>query len=944
MEHNRRELPRRHLDDLLLRICSLPKVFTLPHPSGNSVGQAMSSDISRPTQSALARERGNKFYRKGLLNQAIIAYKVAVELDPSDYSPLFNLSAASFEAGKYAESVAFGDQARGRLLDDDTPNEAKLQKLLVRMAKSNILLLDLDTARKSIEGIRPGKERTGLVLALENAEAAHSSASDPRAAGKAILDLPRYKPHMQDVPDYFPVGHDRAESLYSDALKSNKDETLSFLFCGIGDGRHLFQTILLFFLQNMRSSAAPRNLHFTLVDHKPAVIARLLVFFALFDASVEGPTVRDEDSATVAFLFCTHLIPPWAWERLQGAVDKLLGALDRGEQPFTWVYLPPSHNKEVSRVLRAWQDSVPEHFSTSRIRSVIKFELMRKGMMSMSMPNSAEPISLPECTLDHRLLRKCSIISPRLDDMKRFEKDLVGLLRSFAKSEAGSEKALSDYIDKNWKLNPTIIDTDLQARWDISPEELNLDFDPAEVAENLVDEQKEMIGQNKTKTLVMDFVTAYFRYFLTSLGSLQGRVLLELRLGEMTDTLERIHYDAFEDSRVEDTSGGEVPAKPRLPWPQKFHAVHMSNIPDYVGGSLTSFLHGSPLLCEGPGTGLLSCVLRNPPEWSSIDNFNAEHLLMYDRKRLQAHFGLALSRETPEEQPGPFSSAPFVMMPYYRWEKTRPAKKDLMSRPELSRWLYAHFLKLCLPYPRPPASFTLVYSPLNQTVFLRLLCLAASLGYPAHWLSDIVDSLLSGEITTTARAPRRCVLQPADADAIHPLRKLDVRPFREEFATLLSLWRAADRGLANLVLATAQLVPPRLVAKYTLQFPAALFTVRPYSRDTAGDRNLNLQVPHFILVFWRAPADPPQSTDLRAVLMEGSQRPIHVLSTFEWRSSDGMVGFWLDERVVEGMRTEQGGGEDWRVFIWRSDTWHRLTRGLRLADADIRKGGKIGGE
>lgn len=58
--------------------------------------------------------------------------------------------------------------------------------------------------------------------------------------------------------------------------------------------------------------------------------------------------------------------------------------------------------------------------------------------------------------------------------------------------------------------------------------------------------------------------------------------------------------------------------------------------------------------------------------------------------------------------------------------------------------------------------------PLNLTIFLRLLSHISKLGYPAHWLSHVVNSLLKGEITTIARAPRRLVLLQKDVDEAHP--------------------------------------------------------------------------------------------------------------------------------------------------------------------------------
>lgn len=205
---------------------------------------------------------------------------------------------------------------------------------------------------------------------------------------------------------------------------------------------------------------------------------------------------------------------------------------------------------------------------------------------------------------------------------------------------------------------------------------------------------------------------------------------------------------------------------------------HLANLlrSEYVGGPLTSFLYASPLLKSGPGTGLTSTVLRNPPKWKSIDQFLAEYLLLYDRELIRTHFSLKLSTEVHEDPNDIYHQMGlgFSLMDYVLWERTESQPltfEQLMPKQKLTKWLHAVFLKLCLPYPRPKMDHSLVYAPLNLTTFLRLLSHIAELGYPAHWLSPVVTSLLEGEITTITRAPRRLVLLQKDIDEAQTPRK-----------------------------------------------------------------------------------------------------------------------------------------------------------------------------
>lgn len=59
---------------------------------------------------------------------------------------------------------------------------------------------------------------------------------------------------------------------------------------------------------------------------------------------------------------------------------------------------------------------------------------------------------------------------------------------------------------------------------------------------------------------------------------------------------------------------------------------------DYVGASLTTFLHGIPLLYEEGKSLLRSYVLRNTPAWLTHDQFLAEYLLLSDRATIESHF------------------------------------------------------------------------------------------------------------------------------------------------------------------------------------------------------------------------------------------------------------------------------------------------------------------
>lgn len=242
----------------------------------------------------------------------------------------------------------------------------------------------------------------------------------------------------------------------------------------------------------------------------------------------------------------------------------------------------------------------------------------------------------------------------------------------------------------------------------------------------------------------------------------------------------------------------------------------------------------------------------------------------------------------------------------------------LMPRARLERWLYAHFLKICLPAKRAPEDAgggATVYAPLNLTGFMRLVLRLAERGYPAHWLGTVLENLTSGLIKTTARAPRKEVMDVEDVGKSYPSRQMTVAPWVTEFTTLVGIWR----GLMpfGFVVAHGAHVTLADVCEYSITFP-----------DFRGKR-VRLRVPHFILVFYNMYLGiMPQS--LRSTLLDDevgdnsgqakkarAEGP-HIVSTFRYVTDTRTASFWMRRDVADGVCRG-----NWNVSIWRTDSWIR---------------------
>lgn len=163
-----------------------------------------------------ARQHGNELYKSGKPVEGILCfvdpgqdsavilkgfsaiehYRKAAQLGPSEYAPLANLAAASFEIGDYKTSVLNATSALD-LLRGKGSNEASKQRLALRLAKAHMLLRDLDGAKQALALASASDELTRIQDSLAATTNALLDAKRARRhRRRVILDEPRYKPML----------------------------------------------------------------------------------------------------------------------------------------------------------------------------------------------------------------------------------------------------------------------------------------------------------------------------------------------------------------------------------------------------------------------------------------------------------------------------------------------------------------------------------------------------------------------------------------------------------------------------------------------------------------------------------------------------------------------------------------------------------------------------
>lgn len=210
----------------------------------------------------------------------------------------------------------------------------------------------------------------------------------------------------------------------------------------------------------------------------------------------------------------------------------------------------------------------------------------------------------------------------------------------------------------------------------------------------------------------------------------------------------------------------------------------------------------------------------------------------------------------------------------------------LVSRAELSRWLFSHFFKMALPCGRSPDKHNLdqvLFPMLALTNFFLLLIHLHEIGYPAHWLADVLAKILENQVVTTVRPPRTLPLEVDEVSRRHPAANLSTAPYIPEMTTPTVLFQ---RLLPFCPITTASLPSPGSIYSYSVRMPYVSFPM--YGEIQA-----------LVLIFFRArlpPRCPGTADDIPQLLDSSPEKDarFETPAAKEFRESGSVVVTALD--------------------------------------------------
>jgi len=645
------------------------------------------------------------------------------------------------------------------------------------------------------------------------------------------------------------------------------------------------------------------------------------------------------------YTFIGPIMPQSLYDQLQIQIGKILDGLQGSTDLPPFLDVPQLYRPDIIRVLKQWQSEAPTEYPTSRVRQEVikgrRRDVLQK-QIHFGMPD--EEIA-KGCEKQSAFYLKTGILMLGRSNDKYIENESPALFQSyqsFKKNQAVDSTTLAS-VDASWKSNVTMIDMDWQRNKEDDVVDLDVANSPFEWAMKL-----EQIGMTpmtvrhsgvKSSNGLYAHVEFWLGSVVQSLKDIKSRIKIEACIGDVASVLEQVRYgvvghrparDGTSDpsstsSRAQATAKGASTAEStkveqaaaNYQYPQLYDRIHLSNIPDYIGGTLVTFLYALPVLHPGDDSYVTACCLRNPPRFRSMAHFNNEYIALSLPSDLKKTFHVRTSTV-------PHPDNPFPLVDYMRWHycEHTGSFSDLMPRHALETWLYRLFFKIVVPKERTTRDNTLIYAPINLTVFVRLCAHLHGVGYPAHWISGVLSKILSGSVLTTARPPRSQPLKIREVKNETSVMKQSTAPFVAELSTLLGIWQAV------------------------LPFPVSVSSlpgvsgIREYSftLGTMPEKPV-AEPPAFILLFRNVYVAPPGPFNLRPYLLsdetsdssskakEMREKGLRVVTTWTWSRARKTASFWLRQDLMEEMMEDNG----WMVSIWRSDDWLPQSEGRLMS-------------
>ncbi|KAF9526018.1 hypothetical protein CPB83DRAFT_908722 [Crepidotus variabilis] len=786
-----------------------------------------------------------------------------------------------------------------------------------------------------------------------------------------------YKASPDPKLEYFKFGMDEIMSLSHgwgprddhpinfQTMSKEKRGQLAFFLGGAGDGRHVHGTIIGLGEKYSLLTAKQKKdvkVHITVNDiHFVAITCNLLQLL-LLDELMNGrdELVRLELEATLVYIYVAWIVPDYVHDRLV-AFCKTIKQRLTSEPPKlpSWIHVESDSILPITRALDFWIKNTmgakellphvkhePPSANTSKLSNFFN-SIGRENLTGMQIPVDFDPhaddrqdaemlVDMPDSVLIEMLggsnentrdlmkLKRTSegkkelvdlISNAVMDNVLRWgmvwESKWYQTVKAFVPhggliergknpgfeyfkdvaTKKGSHKAkmskLAAEVRNTWKANVTILNGENEEYPDDVLNDLEFIGRIAEF--NETHDLKISDIRSEREWPVFAHVMTFFGGVMEVIKVMKNRLKVEIICGEVNSELLKMKL-------------GTDSTRPEK-FPRQFTRMWVSNVPDYTQGTLGSALYMLPALQNDIPSAVSANCLLNSGIWKNLDEFYFNYTMLLPRD-LDRYLGVHtvtspdivmtdIQTLFPTAHPRPLSALP--------------------SREELHEWLKR--LLLWLVYPgRPKARPSLIIIPFSLVAFTQLLAELNGVGYPSHWISDFLQSVLDGTMqanftTYIGELPRPV----SDLKKVTELHNVRLDPWHAEFETILASTKHA--------LPFALLLPDQFASTPE---EIGLFKARPAPNMNFSIFSGLVQInPSVALLFYK-------DLNLRGIdeflgktlpaLIDGKTKKPEAGSIYIVTSAEGVdlkipeVRWRMSKARVAKMKQEK-----WSMVVWRTD-------------------------
>eukprot|EP01080_Neovahlkampfia_damariscottae_P008107 gene8107-12568_t len=688
------------------------------------------------------KKKGNEFYKQLKLEEALKMFQKASELDPENPIYFSNQAAVFFEFGDYENCVKVSEKSINL-----QPSEDIQFKVLSRICRSFYCLQKFEETLETIKKIKAIKVTKEFDSYESYASEKLQEKHEENSSIKNVLNLNRNR--LVESLDYIPVSREQPNSLLQsihsakepnrilleNLLKNEQVKEFNFLYDHSGDVRNILETFLDLKIQleklKEEDTKEFKNINIYMKDQDARILARnILVLFLCSEASLEekNPNFIQGFNFIYNIWISINLIPSYHSNLIK--ILKIL--IDFGSDLKSWSSNPKTNfiffesEDELQNIVEIWEEWVEDERSLPQIlKNIKKIEdhpNFNKEMKQKFVESKMKTIPKGEA----------------------FQQEMEFYLTNYLILPLPNLEHSNPNDYQKWKSNPT----------------LNLKPNPFESLTVPVKLKEIKQISLEPDCLIKSGSPIYQQVPSFAMGSSLCLMMYSQSLQFLKSKKNlKIFVTSSEEQQNQKTQN------------VIFDRIHSTNLVE--------------------SSHLLNLILTYGFELkeNEYSNFQTDFQTYYKYYKDKNHLILSLLKMESENELKSILglSMEGEVNTYLRWFFKKPMKSELVPKRKLQSWLYSIFLLITHPMIRNPTAIIVEQPSLTLFSFVKLSqYLIEKVGYPIHYITEIFETILSGNINTNAKLPENSPEKFNNNRENKKIMEFDTRNYNFEISLLLN--------------------------------------------------------------------------------------------------------------------------------------------------------------